>query len=767
MKMLVPRRSVVRGACPDFHKTGRPAYALLAPIVGGGTRLRRSFGALRLLLVTLGFCLSLGATYAGPIPVILDTDIGDDIDDTWALVMLLGMPELDLKLVVTDYGNTPERTRLVAKILQRAGRTDIPIGTGIKTRDDALTQKRWVGDFDLSTYPGKVHADGVAALIDAIHAQPGVITLITIGPVPNIKEALRRDPGIAAKARIVCTGGRIYKGFENGGKPPADWNVRADAASWQAMVAAPWTITTSPLDASEELVLRGQTYASVADSDHPLARIVIENYELWDHRRGHPRDASSILYDTAAVYLAYSEDYALIETRKLIVDDQGHTLIAPDGKEVRCQLGWKDRKAFDAFLVKTLTKSPRAKPLARPDRVQDVLNGQRHEARVSWWGFDPADSTIYLQEAINSRVKRLILDRQPSAWITRPLTGVSGQEIVFEAETELVALKGAFEGRGDCLLSFRECENVVVRGDAPDKGKPARIRMHKEDYQSAPYEKSEWRHGLAFYGCQNVLVQDLAIGHTGGDGIYLGAGSNHLPNRQVTIRRVDCTANHRQGISVISAEDLLIEDCRLRLTDGTDPKAGIDFEPNHPADSLVNCVMRRCTAEFNAGTAYQICPQFLNSNSKPISIHLDQCVSRGNHQHAIHFCSAPKDPPVGSLRITGLLAENDGMAGLSVQFNPHDGVRVEVEDSAFRDCAREDSFFPPLYVQGLEVDTRPAGNLHFKNVTVKDDRDRPILRIRDGKSHGVKAITGAITLERQGRSETIAIDDAWLEAMRE
>jgi len=533
------------------------------------------------------------------------------------------------------------------------------------------------------------------------------------------------------------------------------------------MVAAPWTITTSPLDASEELVLRGEAYATVAASDHPLARIVIENYTFWAHRRHHPRDASSILYDTAAVYLACSEDYALVEPRKLTVNDEGHTLVTPDGKEVRCQLGWKDRKAFEAFLVKTLTESPNAQRLAQPERVREVLAGKRQEARVSWWGFDPTDSTAYLQEAIDSRVKRLILDRQPSAWVTRPLTGVSGQEIVFEAGSELVALKGAFHARSDSLLSFRECESVVLRGDRTDGGQSSRIRMHKQDYQSAAYEKSEWRHGLAFYGCRNVLVQDLTIEQTGGDGIYLGTTAKQTPNREVTIRRVDCNANHRQGISVISAEDLLIEDCRLRHTDGTDPRAGIDFEPNHPANSLVNCVVRRCIAEGNAGTGYQVCPQSLNRGSKPISIHLDQCVSRGNRQHAIHLCSAPKNPPVGRLRITRFLAEEDGMAGLSVQFNPYDAVRVELEDAILRDCARQDPFFPPLYLQGLEEDSRPAGNLHFTNVTVKDDRDRSILRIRDRKGHGVKAVTGVITLERQGRRETIPIDDTWLEAMRE
>ncbi len=495
---------------------------------------------------------------------------------------------------------------------------------------------------------------------------------------------------------------------------------------------------------------------------------MIENYNLWAHRDGYPQDASSVLFDTAAVYLASSEEYARIEPRTLTVNDEGHTLISPEGRTVRCQLGWKDRKAFDALLVKTLTASlPAADAFARPELVREVLEGKRQEARASWWGFDPTDSTAQLQEAIHSKVKRLILDRQASPWFTGPLTGVSDQEIVFEAGTELVALKGAFRARSDCLLSFRECEHVVLRGDRTDGGESAHIRMHKQDYQSADYEGSEWRHGVAFFGCRNVLVQDLSIEQTGGDGIYLGAGSNHAPNRQVTIRRVDCNANHRQGISVISAEDLLIEDCRLRNTDGTAPQAGIDFEPNSPEDSLVRCVMRRCIAESNAGTGFQICPQYLTSQSPPISIHLDQCVSRANQQHAIHLCSNPKDPPVGELRIAGFLAENDGMAGLSVQFNPYDAVRIDLEDSTFRDCALAEPFFPPLYLQGIDAEGRPAGNLHFKNLTVKDDRDRPILKIRDGKGNEPKAITGTILLQRKGQSHSIAVDDAWLKTMRE
>ena len=399
---------------------------------------------------------------------------------------------------------------------------------------------------------------------------------------------------------------------------------------------------------------------------------------------------------------------------------------------------------------------------AQPARVREVLAGKRTEARASWWGFDAADSTEFLQQAINSKVRRLIIDRQNSAWITRPLTGVGNQEIIFEAGTELVAMQGAYRSKGDCLLAFRECDNVILRGRRRDGGKSAHIRMRKEDYQSGAYEKSEWRHGLVFSGCRNVRIQDLTIAQTGGDGIYLGATKNRSVNQNVVIRRVVCRDNHRQGISVISAENLLIEDCLLCNTRGTDPQAGIDFEPNSPGESLVNCVVRNCVAENNAGTGFQICPQFMNSRSQPISIYLEHCVSRSNRLHAIHLCSAPKDPPGGRLRITGFRSEADGLAGLSVQFNPYDAMRIALEDSVIRDSARQDKFFAPLYVQGLDSDNRPPGNLHFKHLRIKDDLSRPVLKFGGRKGNGWKDITGDIILERNGRKERITVDDDWL-----
>ena len=156
---------------------------------------------------------SLSGSETPRIPVILDSDIGDDIDDTWALLMLLRMPQFDVKLVVSDFGNAIYRCRLFAKLLELTGRTDIPIGVGLGREDQAGRQSGWIGDYRLEDYPGVVRRDGVQALIDTIRQSPEPVTLICIGPVPNIAEALRRDPSIAGNARFIGMHGSLYVGY--------------------------------------------------------------------------------------------------------------------------------------------------------------------------------------------------------------------------------------------------------------------------------------------------------------------------------------------------------------------------------------------------------------------------------------------------------------------------------------------------------------------------------------------------------------------------
>jgi len=323
-----------------------------------------------LTIFALAVALAAGATWAADgdpparkarVRVILDTDIGDDIDDTWALAMLLKSPELDLKLVVGDLGKTLYRARLIARILQVAGRTDVAVGLGVGSRDGDGGQAAWVKDYDLKSYPGKVHEDGVGAIIDTITKSPEPVTLIAIGPTPNLKAALERQPEIARKARFVGMHGSVRKGY--GGKPTieAEYNVKVDAKACRACLEAPWDVTITPLDTCGLVHLAGEKYAAVRDCKDPLTAALVANYRAWAAAGKQGDKAareSTTLYDTVAVYLAIQQDLAKMEKLAVRVADDGKTLLDPAAKVLNVATEWKDLPAYEDFLVKRVTGPP-------------------------------------------------------------------------------------------------------------------------------------------------------------------------------------------------------------------------------------------------------------------------------------------------------------------------------------------------------------------------------------------------------------------------
>ena len=259
--------------------------------------------------------------------------------------------------------------------------------------------------------------------------------------------------------------------------------------------------------------------------------------------------------------------------------------------------------------------------------------------RVSDFGYDPEDSTKFVQAALDSGADRVIFDRQRGPWVTTTVFGRSDQEIVFEDGVELQAKPGAFASVHDdnsCLFVLRDVTNVTIRGEGKTGGT---LRMRKADYQDkSRYAHSEWRHGLVLAGAVNVSVEKMNFVATGGDGIYIRDGSAN-----VAIRSCVCDDNHRQGISVISVDGLLIEDCVLSNTKGTPPEAGIDFEPNVPEDRLANCTMRRCRAFGNAGSGYELYAAQMTSKTKDLSILIEDCTSEDNRRETSLQCGSERE----------------------------------------------------------------------------------------------------------------------------
>jgi len=315
-------------------------------------------------------------------PVIMDTDIGSDIDDTWALVMMLKSPELDVKLITTDTGDTTYRAKVVAKLLEIAGLTDVPIGIGPAIVDAPSSQAPWVEGYDLSGYPGTVHHDGVGAIVDTIMGSPEPVTLICIGPVPNIAAALEREPRIAERARFVGMHGSIRRGYGGSSEVAQEYNVVRDPHSCQAAFTADWDVTITPIDTCGIVTLEGEKYRAVRDCEDPLIQAVIENYRIWTRksewaRNFDPGKQSSVLFDTVAVYLAFAEELLEMEDLGIRVTDDGYTVIDETAKVIHCATDWKDLPAFENLLVQRLTGWGTLPPLPSKDRFPKINEATR------------------------------------------------------------------------------------------------------------------------------------------------------------------------------------------------------------------------------------------------------------------------------------------------------------------------------------------------------------------------------------------------------
>lgn len=379
------------------------------------------------------------------------------------------------------------------------------------------------------------------------------------------------------------------------------------------------------------------------------------------------------------------------------------------------------------------------------EAIEQVLAGKIKEARASWWGFDPEDSTAALQAAINSGAERVIVEDMGRPWIVRPLHLASNQEVFFEPGVEVLAKQGEFLGGNDSLFRAARCENLFLNGYG------ATLRMRRDEYAKPPYKKAEWRHVLDIRSSTNVRIYGLTLAESGGDGIYLGTWQPGVTNKNVHIKDCVCDKNYRQGISVITAEDLLIENCILRDTGGTPPQAGIDFEPNEAGERLVNCVMRNCISQGNAGDGYDIYIPALNASSEPVSLRFENCKAIGNHGGGlrIYTGNSPAAAVLGSMEFVDCVFEGCRLSGIEVGNKPVGGCKMRFERCAVLDVATEQPHISPITFLAGQDATEPVGGIELVDCLVRDSLDRKPMNFVDAAGGiGLQQISGRLTVER-------------------
>lgn len=286
--------------------------------------------------------------------VFLDTDIGDDIDDAFALGLLLESPEVQLLGISTAYGDTELRARLVDRFLKAVDRTEIPVAKGVATKTtNVFTQEAYA-----RRQPGREYADGVSLLLEQIRRHPGEVTLIAIGPLGNIRAAIARDPGTFRQLkRVVMMGGSVHRGYGPvGTSPQVEWNAGQDPVGLKALLDVGVPVFVMPLD-STQIALDAASQDRIFGHGSDLTDQLAALYHQWKLNSGwHPTGPN--LYDPTTVAYLLKPGLCPMTPMRLEVDQKGMTrpIVGAANSEVCLK---SDEKGFVELLEERLAPAQR------------------------------------------------------------------------------------------------------------------------------------------------------------------------------------------------------------------------------------------------------------------------------------------------------------------------------------------------------------------------------------------------------------------------
>jgi inosine-uridine nucleoside N-ribohydrolase len=240
----------------------------------------------------------MSSTPLSPLPVFVDTDIGDDIDDALALALLLCSPEVSVVGVSTVFGDTYLRARLAAYLLQIYGCPEVPVAAGQEL--PLLLRHRPSGVCQTSVLPEHLALplsplSGAELLIQAAYKYPGQLTLLCLGPLTNVALALQQEPHLISLLRQVFFMG----GASRISRP--DWNVRSDAQAAHVLLEARLPLTMIGLDVTASCHLQRGDVARIHNTNNPRLHLLSCMVTAWQEHQPWWRSRLPYLHDPLVV----------------------------------------------------------------------------------------------------------------------------------------------------------------------------------------------------------------------------------------------------------------------------------------------------------------------------------------------------------------------------------------------------------------------------------------------------------------------------------
>lgn len=311
------------------------------------------------LCIILCFLLTGFTAGAGPRQkVIFDCDLAGDIDDAFALGLVLSGPEFEVLGVVMDHGDTTGRARVACRMLSELGLENIPVIVGRPTAGIVGEQQgvagpsaqfAWATNFDRIKPSERNAADFI---IETLRKYPKEVILFTVGPVCNIQAVQKQDPeALKLAKRVVSMFGSFYMGYDTGPVPAAEWNVRADVGAAKSFVTGGLNPTFAGLDVTTFVTLNAEQRARLRDRKSPLTDALTELYTLW-RGEGYSRPDPTMFDGVAVGMVLWPE---LFTTRKAHVKviDGGWTVL-DESQPPNCEIGMTIQK--DEFLRRMMER---------------------------------------------------------------------------------------------------------------------------------------------------------------------------------------------------------------------------------------------------------------------------------------------------------------------------------------------------------------------------------------------------------------------------
>ncbi len=269
------------------------------------------------------------------VKVLLDTDIGSDIDDAVCLAYLLSQPECDL-LGITTVSGEPVRRATIASAICRVAAQDVPIFPGaddpliVSQRQPRAPQAdaldRWPHAAESRFPPG----EAIEFLRQTIRQHPGEITLLAIGPLTNVALLFRADPAIPSLLKGLVIMGGVFG--DAAGLPRREWNILLDPHAAAIVYRSAVSVHRSiGLDVTLRVKMAADDVRQRFEA--PLLRPVLDFAEVWFRERKeiafhNPLAAATIFDEHVCTFAAGNVETDLTEG-----EDRGRTVWTPGGPD--------------------------------------------------------------------------------------------------------------------------------------------------------------------------------------------------------------------------------------------------------------------------------------------------------------------------------------------------------------------------------------------------------------------------------------------------